>query len=145
MPCMKRMAVNDHTKKVEGEYVGIFASVSEATNLVRERLLAVTRIFTNLSMGDTSDLATYEKVGRRSDEDVLVPAIIKCMQNINLLIEDMTMLSTAAVEGDLAKRADAGKHNGDYRKIVEGVNDTLDAVDRPVESGCKLRGSDQQG
>ena len=33
---LKRMAVNDHTKKVEGEYVGLFASVSEATNLVRD-------------------------------------------------------------------------------------------------------------
>jgi len=130
---LKRMAFNDHTKKVEGEYVGIFASVSEATNLVRERLLAVTRMFSHVSMGDTSDLAEYEKIGRRSDEDVLVPAIIKCMQNINLLIEDMTVLSSAAVEGDLTKRVDAGKHNGGYRKMVEGVNNTLDAVVGPLK------------
>jgi methyl-accepting chemotaxis protein len=130
---LKRMAFNDHTKKVEGEYVGLFASVSEATNLMRERLLAITRTFTDLSMGDTSDLAEYEKVGKRSDEDVIVPAMIKCMQNINLLIEDMTALSNAAVEGDLAKRADAGKHHGGYRKVVEGVNDTLDAVIGPLQ------------
>ena len=130
---LKRMAVNDHTKKVEGEYVGLFASVSEATNLVRERLLAITRTYTDLSMGDTSDLAEYEKVGKRSDEDVIVPAMIKCMQNINLLIEDMTALSSAAVEGDLAKRADAGKHHGGYRKIAEGVNNTLDAVIGPLQ------------
>jgi methyl-accepting chemotaxis protein len=84
-------------------------------------------------MGDTSDLTIYEKVGKRSDEDVIVPAIIKCMQNINLLIEDMTALSHAAVEGELDKRADAGKHNGGYRKIVEGVNDTLDAVVTPLK------------
>ena len=130
---LKRMAFNDHTKKVEGHYVGLFASVSEATNLMRERLLAITRTFTDLSMGDTSDLAEYEKVGKRSDEDVIVPAMIKCMQNINLLIEDMTALSSAAVEGDLAKRADAGKHHGGYRKVVEGVNDTLDAVIGPLQ------------
>ncbi len=130
---LKRMAFNDHTKKVEGEYVGLFASVSEATNLVRTRLLAITRTYTDLSMGDTSDLAEYEKVGRRSDEDVLVPAMIKCMQNINMLIEDMTALSSAAVEGDLAKRADAAKHNGGYRKVVEGVNNTLDAVIGPLQ------------
>ena len=43
----------------------------------------------NLSMGDTANLAMYEKLGKRSDEDVIVPAI-KCMQNINLLVEDMT-------------------------------------------------------
>jgi methyl-accepting chemotaxis protein len=130
---LKRLAINDHTRKVEGEYAGLFASVSEATNQVRERLLGVTRICSNLSMGDTSDLAEYEKVGKRSDEDVLIPAAIKCMQNINLLIEDMTVLSNAAVEGDLTKRADAGKHNGGYRKIAEGVNHTLDTVIGPLE------------
>ena len=47
---LKRMAVNDHTRKVEGKYVGLFASVSEAADLVRERLLAVTRMFVDLSM-----------------------------------------------------------------------------------------------
>ena len=70
---LKRMAVNDHSRKVEGKYVGLFASVSEATNQVRDRLLAITRIYANLSMGDTSDLAQYEKVGKRSDEDVILP------------------------------------------------------------------------
>ncbi len=130
---LKRMAFNDHTKKVEGEYVGLFASVSEATNLVRERLLALTRTYTDLSMGDTSDLAEYEKVGKRSDEDVIVPAMIKCMQNINLLIDDMSVLSNAAVDGDLSKRADAAKHHGGYRKIAEGVNNTLDAVIGPLQ------------
>jgi hypothetical protein len=36
------------------------------------------------------------------------------------------------VEGKLATRADAAKHQGDYRKIVEGVNKTLDAVIGPL-------------
>ena len=36
------------------------------------------------------------------------------------------------MEGKLATRADATKHQGDYRKIVEGVNDTLDAVIGPL-------------
>jgi methyl-accepting chemotaxis protein len=38
------------------------------------------------------------------------------------------LLTKAAVEGKLATRADAAKHQGDFRKIVEGVNQTLDAV-----------------
>jgi methyl-accepting chemotaxis protein len=37
-----------------------------------------------------------------------------------------------AVEGRLATRADASKHQGDFRKIVEGVNSTLDAVIGPL-------------
>ena len=130
---LKRMALNDHSRKVEGKYVGLFASLSEATNEMRDRLLAMTRMYANLSMGDTSDLAEYEKVGKRSDEDVIVPAIIKCLQNINLLVEDMTMLSTATLEGKLATRADATKHQGDFRKVIEGVNKALDGVIGPLK------------
>jgi methyl-accepting chemotaxis protein len=133
---LKRMAVNDFTRQVEGKYAGLFASVSETTNVVRAHLLAITRMFTNLSMGDTSDLAESEKVGRRSNEDVLLPAAIKCEQNINLLIQDIAELTKAAVDGNLGKRADASKHNGGYRKIVEGVNDTLDAIVNPLEEAA---------
>ncbi|MCX6624972.1 MAG: methyl-accepting chemotaxis protein, partial [Acidobacteria bacterium] len=55
-----------------------------------------------------------------------------CIDNINALVADATMLAKAAVEGKLATRADAAKHGGDYRKIVEGVNSTLDSVIGPL-------------
>ena len=42
------------------------------------------------------------------------------------------MLVQAAVEGNLATRADASKHQGEFRKIVQGINDTLDAVTGPL-------------
>jgi methyl-accepting chemotaxis protein len=42
------------------------------------------------------------------------------------------MLSVAAVQGKLDTRADATKHNGDFRKIVQGVNETLDSVIGPL-------------
>ena len=46
---------------------------------------------------------------------------------------DANFLSQAAVEGKLASRADANKHQGDFRKIVHGVNQTLDAVIGPLK------------
>ena len=52
--------------------------------------------------------------------------------SIGALLADAGMLSQAAVDGKLATRADASKHQGDYRKIVEGVNNTLDAVIGPL-------------
>ena len=52
--------------------------------------------------------------------------------NLKALIEDTNLLAQAAVEGKLATRADASKHQGDFRKIVEGVNNTLDAVIGPL-------------
>ena len=55
-----------------------------------------------------------------------------CIDAINALVADAGVLSKAAVEGKLATRADASKHQGDFRKIVQGVNETLDAVIGPL-------------
>jgi methyl-accepting chemotaxis protein len=52
--------------------------------------------------------------------------------NLKALIVDTDALVHAAVEGKLATRADAARHQGDFRKIVEGVNNTLDAVIGPL-------------
>ncbi|TAL35051.1 MAG: hypothetical protein EPN93_11280 [Spirochaetes bacterium] len=55
-----------------------------------------------------------------------------CIDALNQLVTDAKMLVQSALEGRLGTRADAGKHQGDYRKIVQGVNDTLDAVIGPL-------------
>jgi methyl-accepting chemotaxis protein len=52
--------------------------------------------------------------------------------NLKALIADTAMLSEAAVAGKLATRADAAMHQGDFRKIIQGIDDTLDAVIGPL-------------
>ncbi len=58
--------------------------------------------------------------------------IEKVRVNLKALIADADMLAQAAVEGRLTTRADATRHQGDFRKIVEGVNKTLDLVIDPI-------------
>jgi methyl-accepting chemotaxis protein len=53
-------------------------------------------------------------------------------EHLQALMEDAMMLATAAVQGQLDVRGDAGRHQGDYRRIIEGVNATLDAIVQPV-------------
>ncbi len=68
------------------------------------------------------------------DESGQLLAALKGMtERIQALVEDAKALSHAAVEGKLATRADAGRHEGDFRRIVEGVNQTLDAVIGPLQ------------
>ena len=69
---------------------------------------------------------------KASADDQIHEWLMLMKSNINALVTDANMLSVAAVEGTLATRADATKHQGDYRKIVEGVNKTLDAVVGPL-------------
>jgi methyl-accepting chemotaxis protein len=56
---------------------------------------------------------------------------------VQAMIADTNVLIKAAVDGQLETRADATKHQGDFRKIVEGVNTTLDAVIGPLNVTAK--------
>ena len=66
------------------------------------------------------------------DFNILKNNLNTCIDAVNALVADANMLAKAAVEGKLATRADATKHQGDFRKIVQGVDDTLDAVIGPL-------------
>jgi len=67
-----------------------------------------------------------------NDSSSAMAAMSNMQGNIKQLVADASMLSNAAKEGRLATRADANRHLGDYRKVVAGVNETLDAVIGPL-------------
>ncbi len=55
-----------------------------------------------------------------------------CIDAISRVVADGVALTQAALEGKLATRADATKHQGDFKKVIEGFNLTLDNVIRPL-------------
>jgi len=59
-------------------------------------------------------------------------AIEQVRSNLKALNEDAQMLANAAREGKVEVRADASRHSGDYLKIVEGMNQTLDMIVAPI-------------
>jgi methyl-accepting chemotaxis protein len=65
--------------------------------------------------------------------------------NLKALIEDTSMLAQAAVAGELDTRADAGRHQGDFRRIVQGVNDTLDGIVTPLQEVQAVLGRMENG
>lgn len=90
-----------------------------------------------LAAGETdiklSDITTKDEIGQMREA---LRTIIKAIKDLS---EDTNMLIGAAAEGQLSVRADAGRHHGAYRKIVEGINATLDAtIDPIVESASVL-------
>jgi len=130
---LKRMAINDYNSKVEGQYQGIFAETAVEVNTVRDTLLRIVAVNTHIAEGEFSeDLEAFRKVGKRCEADRLMPSFIISMENIQRLVDDAKMQSQAAIEGRLDARIDATQHQGEYRRVVEGINNTLDAVIGPL-------------
>jgi len=67
---------------------------------------------------------------------VSIIMLVVLRNNVNTIISTMLMetkkLTMAAIEGKLTYRADAENINFEFREIIEGVNNTLDAVIKPL-------------
>jgi methyl-accepting chemotaxis protein len=59
-------------------------------------------------------------------------AVEQVRGNLLNLNADAQMLASAARQGYISTRADASRHDGDFRKIIEGVNETLDLIVGPI-------------
>lgn len=132
------MKYNDFTRKVMGEHLGIYAEMAESVNIVCDRVNGITKAVENIAEGDLGQLEEFRSIGRRSENDTLMPAIITMMETINALIHETSMLSAAAVDGRLNVRGDAGKFNKEYRKVIDGINETLEAITNPVEEALSV-------
>jgi methyl-accepting chemotaxis protein len=74
----------------------------------------------------------------KSDKDVLTQNLNQMTGNLQQVDADIKMLIEAATSGNLAVRADATKHSGDYQKMVAGINSTLDAVITPLNDANQV-------
>ncbi|WP_420265226.1 methyl-accepting chemotaxis protein [Candidatus Magnetominusculus dajiuhuensis] len=124
-----RLATRADATKHEGDYRKIVEGVNKTLDAVIGPLNVAADYVDKISKGQIPPAITDPYNG---DFNILKGNLNAVIKNLNALVADANMLVNAAVEGRLATRADATKHEGDYRKIVEGVNKTLDAVIGPL-------------
>jgi methyl-accepting chemotaxis protein len=131
---LQRIAVNDYSVKVEGSYQGVFAELARATNDAESQLKQVVGTVISIGAGDfQTHLESYQKTGKRSENDKLMPAFIETMTSINSVVADAEAGAKAAANGQLGQRSDASNQHGDYRKIIQGINATLDSIVSPLK------------
>ncbi|MBI4857250.1 MAG: HAMP domain-containing protein [Acetobacterium woodii] len=128
-----KMSLNDYSEKMPTNYLGIYAEIGHSINDVHTRLTRIVEISTNIANGDMCDLEILSKIGQRSDNDTLIPALVAMIQNIINLVNETEKMARIAIEGNLSNRGDVSGFPGEYGKIVAGFNQTLDAVIAPIE------------
>ncbi len=115
--------------KHQGDYRKIVQGVDDCLDAVIGPLNVAAEYVDRISKGDIPAKITDHYNG---DFNEIKNNINNCIDAVNVLTADANLLAKAAVEGKLDTRADASKHSGDYKKIVDGVNHTLDAVIGPL-------------
>jgi methyl-accepting chemotaxis protein len=133
-----RIAVNDYTQSMEGEYAGEFRELAAQVNGVRTRLLSVQDIFVRMAKGDSSRLEEFRQVKKRSENDQIVPSIVATLEVIDGMIREVEKLTRAASQGKLDARGDTASYPGGYRDIIAGINEMLDQVAAPLDEAQKV-------
>lgn len=113
-------------------FKGDFSTLAKCVNKMvegiidmNEKTMSVVKAF-----GEGNFNAPLEQFpGKKAEINDTIEQVRK---NLKALNADAYMLSEAAKDGRITVRADASRHQGDFRKIVEGVNNTLDMIVEPI-------------
>ena len=127
----------------KGNKIGHIEIVQDVTKIVRisdynkEEVKKLAANLVCLSKGDINLDLKVVKADKYTEAEfqnftLINQNLSQVKDAVNSLINDANALAAAGVEGRLGTRADASKHQGDFRKIVQGVNETLDAVIGPL-------------
>jgi methyl-accepting chemotaxis protein len=110
--------------KFSGSYQTIITGFNDGLKMHITNILLILDLLKEYSDGDLAK----EMVKLPGKQIIATERINLLRSNILKLIDDANMLSRATLEGKLLTRADASKHSGDFGKIIEGVNKTLNTI-----------------
>ena len=129
------LKVRADAAKYQGENAALITAVNKLLDLFAQPLAAAAVHVDRLSRGDVPPPIAEAWPG---ELDELRQNLNRCSAAVRALVADAKVLADAAVAGRLSTRADASAHEGDFRRVVEGVNGTLDAVITPLRTaaGC---------
>jgi methyl-accepting chemotaxis protein len=124
---LRQVSGGNLREKVSIECKGDHQRMKDAINGVHSWLQELIAYVTAIANGDMN-----AKMGKASADDQIHEWLMMLKANIGGVVTDADLLVKAALDGKLSVRADIARHQGEYRKIVEGLNNTLEAVVGPL-------------
>ncbi len=144
---MERIGKGEIPERITEAYQGEFDNIKNSINTCIDginalvegqdvryemRMNSVIEILNHIADGDLTDLESINESGKRSEYDRVIPCLIHLIETITALYEEINALCHATIDGHLEFRGDAKKFNGQFEKIIEGVNETVDALTAPI-------------
>jgi methyl-accepting chemotaxis protein len=120
-------------QRVDQEFRPMVEGLNDVMDAFGKPLAMIEDNLGRLGNGDIPPPITQEFQG---DFNRIKHSLNGAIDGVNALARDVNLLAQAGVAGRLSTRADASLHKGDFRKIVDGVNRTLDAVVKPLKAAA---------
>ncbi|HYH01511.1 MAG TPA: methyl-accepting chemotaxis protein, partial [Bacillota bacterium] len=131
-----RLSVRGKAENFQGAFADIISGVNKTLDAVIYPLNVAAEYIRQIGEGNIPEpiIEMYE-----GDFAVIKNDLNACIAAVNALISDVNDLTWSAKEGKLDIRADITRHKGDFCKIVNGINQTLDAIVGPLnDAGAVL-------
>ncbi|MHB0959693.1 MAG: methyl-accepting chemotaxis protein [Pirellulaceae bacterium] len=126
-----KLQTRGNPESVSREFRPIVEGINATLDAVIGPLNVAAEYVDRISKGDIPPKITDSYQG---DFNEIKNNLNQCIDAVSALVVDANTLSQAAIEGRLATRGDASKHQGDFRKIVEGVNQTIGSLVGHIDS-----------
>ena len=123
-------------ERVEIACKGDHERMKDSVNGVHSWLVDLVAFVTKIANGDMT-----ASMGKASEQDQIHEWLLLLKANLEALVTDTNVLSHAAGEGKLGVRSDVSRHQGAYRKVVEGINQTLDIIVEPLKTTAENVGT----
>ena len=120
-----RADINQHA----GDFRKVIEGLNGTLDAVVKPLTVTSEYLDNIAKGHIPAKISEQYAG---DYSLIINNLNTCIDAVNALVADANELAAAAQNGALSTRADINQHNGDFRKVIEGLNVTLDAVVKPL-------------
>ncbi|MCH8126671.1 HAMP domain-containing protein [candidate division KSB1 bacterium] len=130
-----------HPEKLQGAYSELLVGINDTLDAVIHPMSEGIEILQEYARGN------LEKEMRvlPGKQVILTESINSIRGNLMALIDEGTMLSKAAEEGHLVVRGDTSKFEGGYREIIQGMNNTLDNILKPINEAVHCLGEMAKG
>ncbi len=134
--------IKGDVSKIIALYIDITA-ITRVVEYLEKSVQTISECLGNLAEGKTSfDPRTLpaDEFTKTAHESFLNinKAINHARLAIEKVVEDSQKLTKAAIDGDLSYRSNSSEHKGNFKSIIEGMNQTLEYTIAPVNEAMRV-------
>jgi len=129
----EKMAAGNLSMRLESDSKDEVGEMARSMDSLADNLKGFVDVMNRIAAGELN--VDYKALG---EDDEIAPGLLNILSSLRNLLTETNILIKAAVSGKLSIRGNTDQFQGGYKEIIDGINNTLDAVIDPVKKGSEV-------